>query len=526
MQQLTGIDNSFLSMETAKQFGHVASLTIYDLTDWSGRNGETSFYESIMNTVAERIHLLPFMRRKLVSVPLGLDHPYWINDTDFDLEFHVRNLGLPAPGTDEQLSEQVARLAARPLDRARPLWELYIIDGLSGNRSAMFTKIHHATIDGVQGVEVLTTLLDTDPQGRQIPPPRGRFRGEQAPSTAELMTRTAVTYSMHPFRAAKILTEAVQSSSGLAKSATAELTRVAVRPLMGLPIIGKLAKNLSELRGDAEQFPLLNARPAPKTPFNRSITSHRRYAFTSLSLADAKLVKSTFGTTINDVVLAISSAALRKYLLESDALPSESLVAMVPVSVRSGSEKDAYSNQVSAMLAQLASNIADPLERLKAINASMKEAKGMAEAIPANLLTDLSQFAPPALAARASRLMTRTGVVNRINPPFNLIISNVPGPTQQLYTSGARLDHFYPVSTIIDGQGMNITVQSYRGFLDFGVISCRELVPDPTIITTYLGEALAELVTLVGVQTSQAAPAPTRVAPKAKRPSSRKSSAK
>ncbi len=492
MQQLSGVDNSFLSMETARQFGHVASLTIYDLTDWSGQAGETSFYESILRTISERIHLLPFMRRRLVEVPLGLDHPYWINDADFDLEFHVRNLALPAPGNDTQLSEQVARLAARPLDRTRPLWEVYIIDGLANNRAAMFVKIHHATIDGVQGVEVLTTLLDTDPNGRTIAAPRGKFRSEKTPTTAELMTRTAMKYATHPFRAGKLLSEAAQST--VLRSAGTELARKAVKPLMAVPLIGQLAKTFAEANGSNEKFPLLTARPAPKTIFNKTITSHRRYAFISTSLADAKLVKTAFGATINDVVMAMCATALRRYLVESEALPTESLVAMVPVSVRSGSEKDAYSNQVSAMLAPLATNIEDPIERLAAIHLGMKAAKGMSEAIPANLLTDLTQFAPPALAARASRLMTRTGMMNRINPPFNLIISNVPGPTQQLYTSGARLEHFYPVSTIIDGQGINITVQSYRGQLDFGVISCRELVSEPSVIAGYIADALTELV--------------------------------
>jgi diacylglycerol O-acyltransferase / wax synthase len=494
MKQLSGLDNSFLSMETPKQFGHVASLTIYDLNDWTPKPGQHTFFESILATVTERIHLLPFLRRKLVEVPLGLDHPYWINDADFDLEFHVRNLALPAGGTDQQLGEQVARLAARPLDRTRPLWEIYVIDGLANDRAAMFTKIHHATIDGVQGVEVLTTLLDVDPAGRTIAAPRGRFRGEQPPSTAELMSRTALTYAMNPFRAAKLLSQAAQSGVGIARSAGPELARAAARPLADVPIVGALAKRVVEHRGEVEQFPLLSARPAPKTPFNKSITSHRRYAYTSLPLADAKLVKSTFGTTINDVVLAVSSGALRAYLIEEGALPAETLVAMVPVSVRTGTEKDAYSNQVSAMLAKLATDVADPVERLRAIHEAMKAAKGMSEAIPASLLTDLTQFATPALAARASRLMTRTGMVNRFNPPFNLVISNVPGPPEQLYTSGARLEHFYPVSTIIDGQGMNITVQSYRGQLDFGVITCRELVADPWIITAHIDHALAELV--------------------------------
>jgi diacylglycerol O-acyltransferase / wax synthase len=496
VRQLSGLDNSFLSMETPSQYGHVASMTVYDLTNWKPSGGATSFFEALLATVNERLHLLPVMRRKLVEVPFGLDHPYWIEDPDFDIEFHVRNLALPAPGNEVQLAEQVARISSRPLDRARPLWEIYIIDGLANNRAAMLTKIHHATIDGVQGVEMLTTLLDEMPEGRTISPPRRQWRPEQAPSTVELMARTALTWSRNPAKAARLSAKAAQSALGIARSGqtSALLALPLVTPIGSVPVVGDALRRLSGRSSSSEKFPAFPTRPAPKTPFNKSITPHRKYAYKSLSIDDAKFVRRIFGTTLNDVVLAISAGALRRYLTELGELPAEPMIAMVPVSVRSGKEADSYSNRVSAMLANLHTHVEDPVERLKAINESMKAGKGMSEAIPADLMTDLAHFAPPAVAARASRLMTRTGVMNRISPPFNLVISNVPGPAVALYTSGAKLEHFYPVSTIVDGQGMNITVQSYMSTLDFGVITCRELVPDAWVITDYIADALDELV--------------------------------
>ena len=263
-----------------------------------------------------------------------------------------------------------------------------------------------------------------------------------------------------------------------------------------IPVLGELLTAGSRRSSGprAEEFPILPDRPAPRTSFNKAITAHRKYAFRSLPLADARYVKTVFGTTINDVVMAISAAALRAYLLEHNELPLDPLIAMVPVSIRTGNEADAYSNRVTSILAPLHTQISDPVERLKAIGASMRSAKEMQQAVPADLLTDLAQFAPPALAARASRMVSRTGVANRMNPPFNVVISNVPGPNIPLYTAGATLEHFFPVSTIVDGQGMNITVQSYMGRLDFGVIGCREVFPDVWSLVDGLGAGLAELV--------------------------------
>jgi diacylglycerol O-acyltransferase / wax synthase len=499
MLQLSGLDTSFLSMETPSQYGHVASLAVFELDGWAHAG---TFFETIVKVVEQRIHLLPLLRRRLVEVPFGLDHPYWVDDPDFDLEFHVRNLALPSPGTDQQLADQVARLAARALDRSSPLWELYVIDGLAGNRAAIFTKIHHATIDGMQGVEVLTTLLDTDPGGRVLGRPTKAWTGEALPSPASMLARTALSYGRNPVRATKLSLRSAQAAAGIARSSgVRSLARMLRVPSMesaieSVPCAETVTKVLTGRRNPSEHFPLMTGRPAPKTPFNKSVTPHRRYAFRSLSLDEAKLVKQTFGVTVNDVVLAVCAGALRAWLHHHDALPAEALVAMVPVSVQSGDPNDPYSMKVAAVLTSLHTDVADPVQRLQAIHASVLAAKGMHAAVPADLLTDLAHFAPPAVFARASRLTMRTGVLNRINAPFNLTISNVPGPSTQLYCGGARLAQFYPVSSVVDGQGLNITVQSYQGRLDFGVISCRELVPDAWHLMDLLTEAQAELVAL------------------------------
>jgi diacylglycerol O-acyltransferase / wax synthase len=249
----------------------------------------------------------------------------------------------------------------------------------------------------------------------------------------------------------------------------------------------------SQYGEDVDHPPALPPTHAPRTPWNASITPHRRFAYGSVSLEDAKTIRRAFGCTFNDVVMAVCSGTLRRYLTEHDCLPDESLIAMVPVSVRSGNEDDTYQNRVSAMLADLATNEKDPVKRLRRVQQSMTSAKTSFAAIPADTLQDYTQFAPPAVAARAMRMYSRLRIADRMNPPFNLIISNVPGPNHPLYSAGAQLKHFYPVSALADGQGLNMTVQSYNGNLDFGFIADRELVPDLWTMMDHLQASMQEL---------------------------------
>jgi WS/DGAT/MGAT family acyltransferase len=476
LQQLTGLDTSFLNLETSTTYGHVSGLAIFDPSTAS----TPATLEDIKDVIQQRIHLLPPYRRRLVEVPLGLDHPYWIEDPDFDLDFHVRHIGLPPPGDHRQLAEQVSRIIARPLDRSRPLWELYLIEGLEGGLVAQLTKIHHCAIDGVSGAEILATLLDLTPEPRQVDPPRRAWRPEPQPTQLEMMTRGVWAVAGTPRKGFRLARQAVRHLPELART-------LGFGEIPGAALIDRLAGRQPD--------PLLSeaATTAPRTSFNDRITPHRRFAFGSLPLDDVKEIKGQLGVTVNDVVLALCAGALRRYLEERGELPADPLLAMVPVSVRTEEQKGSFGNQVSAMTASLHTHVPDPIQRLERIHESMLVAKEKHQALPATLLQDFAQFAPPAVAARAARVIARATVANLMDVPFNVVISNVPGPQFPIYGVGAKLVANYPVSAINDGVGLNITVQSYNGNLDFGLVACRELMPDLWDLMDYLGDALREL---------------------------------
>ena len=487
MKQLSGIDAGFLAMEGPTTFGHVSSMNVFEASEAPGG----SLYDAMYKVLSQRMDQVPLFRRRLVEVPMGLDLPYWVEDPAFDLDFHLRHHAVPPPGTDEQVGEVISRIIARPLDRSRPLWEMYIIEGLAGGRVAQLTKIHHAAIDGAAGAQLLAILLDTDPDQRPDTP-ASDWHAERIPTDAALLQRTAFEYLRRP---EKMIRLGVRSMRDLAASTQSGGLR-ALADMVAQPLPGPLGDLMRRrLRGanEIDSPPALPPTRAPRTPFNRTISAHRRFAFVNVPLAEGKKIKNAYGVTFNDVVMALCSATLRRYLDERAALPDDPLVAMVPVSIRTGNETDTYQNRVSALFANLHTHEKDPVDRLQGISASMTAAKEMHAAIPAETLTDFTQFAPPALAARAMRLYSRTKIADRMNPPFNLVISNVPGPNMPLYAAGAKLEHFYPVSTIVDGQGLNMTVQSYNGSLDFGFVACRDLVPDLWDLKGYLLDAVQEL---------------------------------
>ncbi len=474
MEQLTGLDAAFLNMETGTTYGHVSGLAVFDPSSAPGAPGTL---EDVKRIIAERIHLLPPYRRRLVEVPLGLDHPYWIEDPDFDLNFHVRHIGLPPPGDDRQLAEQVARIVARPLDRRRPLWELYLIEGLQGGLVAQLTKIHHCAIDGVSGAEILAALLDLTPEPRKVDPPRKAWRPEPEPTPVEMLARGMWAVAGTPRKGLRLGREALRHLPALSRS-------LGFGELPGSDALNRLVGRRPE--------PMLSeaSTPAPRTSFNDQISPHRRFAFGSVSLDEVKEIKGQLGVTVNDVVMALCSGALRRYLEERGELPADPLIAMVPVSVRTEEQKGSFGNQVSSMTASLHTHVADPLQRLQRIHESMLVAKEQHQALPATLLQDFAQFAPPAVAARAGRVIARAAVAEWMDVPFNVVISNVPGPQFPLYGIGAKLVSNYPVSAINDGVGLNLTVQSYNGSLDFGLVACRELVPDLWDVMDYLREEL------------------------------------
>ena len=494
MKQLSGLDASFLYMETASQFGHVSSLSLYAKPE-----GDADYdpFAAWRGQIERRLHLLEPLRRRLREVPLGLDHPYWIEDPDFDLDYHVRHTGVPPPGRDDQIADIVARIVGRPLDRDRPLWETYVIEGLPDDRFGILTKVHHATIDGAAGAELLVLMLDGDPDGDELlPAPELDAPTERVPSDGEMLARAATSLVRKPARAvllgARTVRELGKATRNPMMVAAANQMRAGLRgPLGAVLNIGRERVPEGEVKG-----PLPT--DAPRLRFNAAITPHRRFAFRSTALGDVKAVKNALGATVNDVVMAMCAGGLRRWLEDHDELPELPLVAMVPVSTRSGEETEKWTNRVSAIFATLPTDEPDPLLRLARVHDAMVDAKGLFDAVPAESLTDFAQFPPPVVFARAMRTATRL-TASRFMPPVNVTVSNVPGPREPLYTAGAQMLHFYPVSTILDGQGLNITVQSYLDSLDFGLVACRELVPDLWDLLDAIIDDLGELGKAAGV---------------------------
>ncbi|WP_116997041.1 WS/DGAT/MGAT family O-acyltransferase [Desertimonas flava] len=463
MKQLTGLDATFLYMETPNTFGHVTGLMLFDrpTPDFDPFAAVHDMYASLVGRIEP-------MRRRLVEVPLGLDHPYWIFDPNFDLDFHIRALNIPKPGLVDQLADQVARIVGRAMDRSRPLWEVYVIEGLADGSWGLLTKYHHATIDGAAGQLMLEMILSADPH---VPPPEPSpdWEPEAIPTPAELLRLTAANLARNPIKAARTQLRLVRTAaqalgvsdvSGVAATASDLLRRAAGRgadhrPRVSLPVT-----------------------PAPPTPWNRTITPHRRFALRTTSLDNIKRLKQVTGGTVNDIVMAICAGGLRSYLLAHDALPDKPLRAMVPVSIRTGNESDPWTNRVSGIIADLPTNVDDPIERIARCHEAMVVAKRQMELVPAEALIDITQFSPPVLSTAAVRLASQLKLADRVNMPVNLVISNVPGPREPLYFQGAQMLHQFPVSIVTDGQGLNITVQSYMDRLGFGFIADRDLVPD------------------------------------------------
>ncbi len=490
MKQLGGMDANFLNMETSSIYGHVSSMTIFEPPPGSGGAG----LEITKRAILSRIDQLEPYRRRLVTVPFGLDIPYWIEDPDFDIDYHVRHHAVPPPGTPQQLAEVVNRIISRPLDRSRPLWELYVIEGVEdGKFIAQLNKVHHATVDGAAGVLLLGALLDTDPNRVPDETLLRPWPVDDIPSAGEMLSLTAREFLRRPEKMIRLGIHTVRSvAASTGNPGLAVLGEALARPLPG-PLGAALRNRLRGDRSLEDELPRLSSVSAPRTPFNASIGPHRRFSFTTLSLEDARQIRRAYGVTFNDVVMALCAGTLRRYLELHDALPEAPLVAMVPISVRKPDEEDIFRNRVSALTCELATDEPDPVKRLLRISRRMVEAKGRFDPVSADALQDFTQFAPPAVAAQAMRLLSRLRIADRLNPPVNVVISNVPGPNHPLYSAGAELKHFYPVSTIADGVGLNLTVQSYNGRLDFGFVGDRELVPDVWLLVDLLHESMQEL---------------------------------
>ena len=448
--QLPGLDAAFLGLEAPRQSGHVGSLVVLDP---SGLDVPFDLAH-LRALVAERLPRLGHFRRRLKHVPLGLDRPYWVDDVDFDLEYHVRELALAAPGTQDILLDAVARVHERPLDLTRPLWECYVISGLEGDKVAVYTKVHHAMIDGVTGVELFVALIDLEPG--ELPGDPAPFEPAPEPSALGLLARAAVGMTKRP-----------KDVVALAVAAARYLPAMAFQTQ---PMLSRLIGRSGAF--EAAATPLL----APATPFNTRISAQRRIGLARLPLEDLRTIKSAFGVSVNDVVIALCAASIRDWLQRHGGATNAPLVTMVPVAL-AGDRSGAAGNSVTAMFTPVPVHLEDPVERLVAAHASSRAAKEHGAAVPQELYEGGIKFAPPILLSRAMRTFFELGVLRRVRT-FNTVISNIPGPDITLYLGGAVVETIYPLSIIVDGMGLNITLQGLGTHLGVGVVGCRQAVPD------------------------------------------------
>lgn len=486
MKHLSGLDATFLHLETPEMPMHVGSLNVLDLP--KGYTGD--FYEDAKNFMASRIHLADVFTRKLALMPFDMTNPVWVEDDDIDLDYHVRHITLPKPGTNRQLQQYVARLHSSLIDRSRPMWEFYIIDGLKSGQVALYTKVHHAGIDGQAGVEVGKAIFDLEPTGRVVKPPRSRSRGHNYQlGMAELATAALRNTAQQYVKLFKMAPAIARAISGLAKPDE----KVAEKDAAAAP----------------KKFNLF----APRTSLNVSITNQRTFAGRTISLAETKYIAKHFGVSLNDVVLATVSGALRHYLADNNELPAKPLVAGVPVSLREAGD-DTANNQASMILVSLASDITDPIQRLKAINASSTSSKSTMNRFKAVVLDDFPTFAAPWLVSGIASMVGRSGIVNLLPPAANVAVSNVAGAPFPMYFAGALVTCYYPVSIASHGTALNVTVQSYNGRMDYGLIACRRAVPDITEIGDYMLAEHKLLMELTQKHPAAAGAAPAPVPPK------------
>ncbi len=442
MDRLSGLDASFLYLETPAQLMHVCGVIVIDPSTMPTPYS----FATMQSAIDEQVRDAPAFTRKLRRVPLGLDHPIWVRDKQFDIERHVHRLALPSPGGYEELVSLTSHLAGLPLDRSRPLWEMWVIEGYQDDRLVIFSKMHHATVDGVSGSNLISHLCSLEPDSAPLALESGGTHGRDA-SSRELLGRAVVNRLSLPVHAARILAPTAES---------------VVRT------IGRAR------RGTAMAAPLT----APRTSFNGTVTGHRSIALADLDLDVIRAVKAATGTTVNDVVLAVSGGALRAYLDERDELPEASLVACVPVSVREVSKRDSGANKVSSLFARLGTDVADPLERLQDMAEANRHAKEHHQAISADSLQDWAEFAAPRTFGLAVRAYAGLRLAEKHPVVHNLVISNVPGPPVPLYFIGGKITALYPLGPVFHGAGLNVTVMSNNGRVHVGVIACRESMPD------------------------------------------------
>lgn len=446
MKKLTGLDASFVYMETVRTPMHIGSVYLLDASK------RPSFsYESFREHIRSRIPLVPMFRKRLMEVPLDLGSPFWIDDPDFDLDAHLPRVGCPRPGGKRELMELAAQFFARPLNRTRPLWEITFVDGVDAypglpkGSYGLISRVHHAAVDGVSGTELMGVLLDLSPEPRSIDT-EDDWEPEPVPKSRELFLKSYSKLGRKPMELARFIKDL--ASGGV-----------------------KLAGARRDERIDPPTLPMR----APRTPLNSVVSTRRVFGGVEFELDDIKALRAKVpGSTVNDVVLAICSGALRTALLRDGTLPEESLIAMAPISVRN-QQSEAGGNQVSAMLVEIATNEPDPLLRLQKISRATRNSKTYSSALPAERIME---FVPSATAALAARLYTNMRVAEKHRPFFNLVITNVPGPPMTLYYAGARLHSVFGTAPVFDGLGLILVVFSHAGHLSIGITAAGNALSD------------------------------------------------
>lgn len=451
--RLTGLDSSFLHLERGGQVHmHVAAAMVLQ--------GAPPAYDALVEQIVARLHLVPRYRQRLALVPLGQGRPVWVDDPHFNVAFHVRHTALPSPGGEAELRRLCGRVFSQELDRSRPLWELWLVEGLNDDRFALLSKAHHALVDGVSGVDIVTVLFDTSPE----PAPSGpahEWVPRPLPSGAQLLADALLERATVPGEIVRGVRHAFRG------------------PRQVLERLGQAAAGVGAVARVIQS--------APPSPLNVRIGPHRRFTWVSADLRDFKAVKDALGGTVNDVVLAAVAGALGRYLARRDELSAGlALRAMVPISVRADLERGALGNRVAAMWASLPVGIEDPIVRLRTISREMDGVKRSGQAVGAQVLTELTGFAPPTIVAQAARLQTRQRL-------FNLVVTNVPGPQFPLYMLGRRLEAIYPMVPLAAGQALGVAIISYDGCLHFGLGADFDALPDLEDLAGDLRASIAEL---------------------------------
>src|SRR3954453_11735304 len=452
LDRLTPVDASFLHQERQSSNMHVGALLIFE--------GPGPGYEELLEQIESRLHLVPRYRQKLAFPPLESGRPLWVDDPSFNLEYHARIKALPKPGSEEQLRTLAGRIFSQRLDRSKPLWETWLVHGLEGNRFALISKTHHALVDGVGGIDLASVLFDVDPVPRKVEPEA--WTPHKEPTTAELLAESAKSLARTPLDLAGRALGAAQ------------------RPGRTLGTVRESAEALGEV-----VWAGLN--PAPSTPLNVPIGPHRRLSRMRAPLSDFKLVKDTFGGTVNDVVLAAVAGGMRSWL-RSRGVRTEGLElrALVPMSIRADDEQGDLGNRIAAMRGPLPVYVDDPVERLRIVSESMAGVKDSKQALGAEVIAGLENFAPPTLLAQASRLNFSTRL-------FNMIVTNVPGPQFPLYLLGRELQELLPVAFLPQNHALAIAIMSYNGTVEFGLLADYDAMPDVKFVCEALRDSLDEL---------------------------------